>query len=427
MNVFNVSSAAQLQVALDKAGGGDRIILAGGSYGTVNISNRYYRSAVTIESASSTNPAHFDGLHIRKSANLTLSGLDLGRGLKPGEKDWTVLNAVASSKNISMVGVKIHGSLDGNPANDGVGLIVRDSVSFSIKDSSFTELQRGTVVQGGWIIDVNNNQFSKIRSDGINVESTRNIRISGNTFKNFAPIEGDHADAIQFWNRKDSHGSSGITIRDNVMMQSTKGTVQGIFMSDANGHRYSNVGIINNLFYSNDAYHGIHVTEADKISVIGNTVVSQKGDAEKLWIYLTKNTGLLVKDNIADHVRVENNVKPIVGNNASILSNPALANLFGDLNTPDGIAALIAKGFGYSRPGTSRPLASAGIKAVALGLDYSNSAHADIIPVPVQPAPAPAPVSPLPLLFPDLEPTISTPAFAAAMHRAVGQEWFALP
>jgi hypothetical protein len=42
MSIYNVTNATQLQSALSKAVGGDRIVLAAGNYGNVNINNRNY-------------------------------------------------------------------------------------------------------------------------------------------------------------------------------------------------------------------------------------------------------------------------------------------------------------------------------------------------------------------------------------------------
>ncbi len=51
MTIWNVSNASQLQAALTSASGGDEIVLAGGSYGDVNMSGRTYTSELTIKSA----------------------------------------------------------------------------------------------------------------------------------------------------------------------------------------------------------------------------------------------------------------------------------------------------------------------------------------------------------------------------------------
>src|SRR3546814_13913770 len=52
---------------------------------------------------------------------------------------------VWGSKNISFSGVKMHGSLDGNPANDGYGLYARHRSGISVTNEEFTQIGRGAV------------------------------------------------------------------------------------------------------------------------------------------------------------------------------------------------------------------------------------------------------------------------------------------
>ncbi|MBA2918557.1 hypothetical protein GON01_06160, partial [Sphingomonas sp. MAH-20] len=79
MTIFNVASSAELSAALASAAGGDRIVVADGSYGRVSIANRSFDSTVTITAANPGAGAHFDGLTITGSKNVSLVGLDLGR------------------------------------------------------------------------------------------------------------------------------------------------------------------------------------------------------------------------------------------------------------------------------------------------------------------------------------------------------------
>ncbi|MBA2921092.1 lyase, partial [Sphingomonas sp. MAH-20] len=79
MTIFNVATAAELSSAIAGAAGGDRIVVADGNYGKLSIFNRSFDSTVTIVAANPGAGAHFDGLTITGSKNVSLVGLDLGR------------------------------------------------------------------------------------------------------------------------------------------------------------------------------------------------------------------------------------------------------------------------------------------------------------------------------------------------------------
>ncbi|MBA2920985.1 hypothetical protein GON01_15475, partial [Sphingomonas sp. MAH-20] len=208
--------------------------------------------------------AHFDGLTITGSKNVSLVGLDLGRALNAGEAYYTQLNAISGSTNISLDRVTIHGSQDGDPTNDGMGLMLRNNAGFSITNSTFTDLHRGIVAQSSTNTTIQDNSITRIQSDGIISIANDGLSIQGNHLGDFRPVLGDHADAIQFWNTGQTKGQSNITIKDNVIFQTyfsgVEGTgIQGIFISDPLSYGYQNVLIQNNAIYANDAYHGIFV------------------------------------------------------------------------------------------------------------------------------------------------------------------------
>jgi hypothetical protein len=56
MATFNVANSTQLAAALTSAQGGDRIVLAAGSYGDLRLTNRTYTGNVEIVSADPTQP-----------------------------------------------------------------------------------------------------------------------------------------------------------------------------------------------------------------------------------------------------------------------------------------------------------------------------------------------------------------------------------
>ena len=355
MAIFNVANAAGLQAALSRAVGGDRIVLAPGDYGTVRINNARFASPVTIVSAGNPGDASFDGLHVRHSSNLTFQALDLGRELEPGEGIYTLLNSVRNSSNIRMLGVKLHGSEDGNPANDGQGLIVSDTTNFRFDHSEVTSLTRGVYVERSTNVTFANNELHNVRMDGLAIASTNTLFALNNVFRNFRPQPGDHADAIQLWNTNQTRGSANILIRDNVVWmpeEQSEGTagVQGIWIADPGAHGYQNVWIRNNLVYSNDIWNGISVFGGRSVEVSNNSLLSRSDDGERLWLRLEGGWGHRVFNNVTEDV-ILNGVTPSLSNNLNLRQTPDMRRLFADLNSPDALQDLVVPGRGFQLGG----------------------------------------------------------------------------
>jgi nitrous oxidase accessory protein NosD len=366
MAVYNVTNAAGLQSALSLAIGGDRIVLAPGNYGSVSIQGRHYATPVTLQTSTLADRAHLDGISISNSSNLTISGLDLGRALNEGEvAKSTHLNSVRHSTNIRFTGVQIHGSRDGDPSNDGSGLLVSDTSGFRIDGSKLSDLFRGINVQRSSNTMVLSNAFDTIRSDGMTVASANSILIDRNSFTNFKPIAGDHSDAIQFWNTGQTVGSSNVTIRSNVIAPGSDDYVtQGIWISDPGTLGYKNVKILNNLVYSHGAYHGISVYGAAGLQVANNTVLSQSNDSKKLWIQLNNSSSVSLTGNVSDLITLNNVSNLTQSNNKNLQAEPGFRTILSDVNTPDTLMDLIVPGVGFQAP-----TASAALKTLTVSAD----------------------------------------------------------
>jgi hypothetical protein len=386
MAIFNVSDATQLQSALASATGGDKIIVAPGDYGSVSINGRNYASNVTVQVQSFQNRAHFDGLFIQNSKNLTFTGFDIGRALTADEPTFTQLNWIRNSSNIKFSAVHIHGSLDGDPSNDGNGLVLSDVTGFNINNSKFTELFRGMHSQRSASVTIQSNEFTNLRSDGITVASTDGIVIDKNNFSDFRPVLPDHADFIQFWNTGQTKGSSNITIKNNVMMQHyfsgvPETGVQGIFIADPLEFGYKNILIQNNLLWSNDAHNGITVGGATGVQILGNTVLSKSNDAKQFWIRLATVDKIRLEDNLTDNIVLVKEVTNLVqANNINFAVTPTLRSLVPNLNAPVNAADLFVAEAGYEVRGALplSPVSSAA--ASSLGGLLSGASGAGFAP-----------------------------------------------
>lgn len=371
MAIYNVANAAELQAALGRAVGGDRVLLAPGNYGQVRLANYNFASTVTVQSQKNGDWAHFDGINIVGSKNLQFNWLDVGRGLNAGEVGTTQLNSIRSSTNIRFDASRFHGSRDGNFTNDGVGLAIYDSTGVRVTGSEFTDLDRGIYVLRSNGTHIYSNDIHDIREDGINAAATSGIYISNNLIRDFHPSAGGHGDAIQFWNTGQTMGSSNIAIKNNVIwlpqehVDPTAG-VQGIFITAPGVYGYRNVTIENNLVYANERWNGLAVDGATNLYMVNNTLLSASNDTEKLWVRIDNSSLVNMRNNVAEEFLVNRTSFYGQGNNLNLTRTPALRSLFGDLIEPDDVGDLTTTGVGFQMPaGTIGSLLTGGLAALA--------------------------------------------------------------
>ena len=347
VSVINVANAAELSAALTRAVGGDVIRLAAGDYGAVRLSALKPQGLVTITSADTAAPAHLNSLVVTGSENFAFRNLDIGRALNTGEGDYTRMAEVRSSTRIIFDHVNIHSSVDGDYNNDGYGIFASKVNGLVITGSKFTDLTKGLVLEQMENLQIDNNSFVDMRSDGINVAASKNVLIDANTFQGFHPTSYDHGDAIQFYNLGQPYGSSDIVIRNNVLLPGGTGP-QGIWLANPDPGGYTNVTIENNLLWGDGLYNGIGVSGAKGLKVIGNTVVSPTNDSKSFWIRLMNSSDVVMTGNLTDDVIPPVNVTNLKESNNTILSKDSAARaLLPNLNAPTGPADLITPGKGY--------------------------------------------------------------------------------
>ena len=294
-----ISDRAGLLAALEKAKGGETITLEPGAYGELSINNRQFTRPVVIQSRDPARPAQFISAWISHANNVTLRGLDIGRGLKPGEPEFTQINSVGDSQAIRFENVAFHGSRDKDASNDGWGLYVIRVRGLTVTGGSFEEFHRAYIIENSQDIEISHNAFERIRSDGGDFTAVQNVVIRGNRYTNFTPKKGDHADAIQFWTNGQTIASSNILIEDNVVTQGEGVGPQGIFIADEVGTLpYRNLVIRNNLIYTDDEWEAILVAGAADVEISNNTVLSTPGSGKGAWIRVEKNGQVVARNNV---------------------------------------------------------------------------------------------------------------------------------
>jgi Right handed beta helix region len=350
---YNVSTRAGLVDAIARASGGDRIILASGNYGNIDIRNKTWSTDMMLASASPANPARIEILTVNAVSHLSIKSLHIGRPLNPGEANYAIFGNFRNVSAVTLDDVFVRGSMDSNPVNDGNGLNFVDSRSVTVKASRFEELGRGIQMSGSTDLTLTGNVFRHMRTDGMNFANVQRVLIDANMFSDFFVGEGDHPDAIQFWTLGTKQASTNIIIRNNQIFQGRGAGTQGIFLTDQVGTLpYQNVRIENNLLYVYDGYNGIMVGHGRQIEIIGNSVLSESRDNQKYWIRLDRVEGVTLRNNVADSFVNQNNKSITMDNNIFLDTRTSIAARIRDLQALAGATAagLVIPGVGYQIP-----------------------------------------------------------------------------
>lgn len=293
MAEVSVASVEALSAALKSAQSGDTILLQSGVYSGLVIRN-VWADGVTVKSADPFARATLTDLSISSGGGFTFKDLNFQTSAQDGFV--VLLNA---AKNVAFSGVSMYGSLNGDPQDDASGISILKSSNIVIENSEFQQLRRGVGVGSSDDIVISGNSFHDLQTDGVMAADITNIRISGNSFSNFFPAEGDHPDGIQFLTKGTVDSSVNVVISDNVMTRGDGAGFQGIFMRDEVGTlAYKNVTISNNLLIGT-GYHGIMVGHGENLQIVGNELVSYAGKTNLNWIMIKNSVGVTATDNSA--------------------------------------------------------------------------------------------------------------------------------
>jgi parallel beta-helix repeat protein len=293
MATINVNSTAGLLAALKSARDGDIILLETGTYSAVTLRGFNFAD-VTIQSKSPLQPAVLTDLLVKDSSGINFRNLEFA--VDPAKP----LNSfqIMSSKDIHVDKVNVHGTLNGNPADDKSGLMIRSSSDVSVTNSEFHQLWHGISLLDNDKIVLTGNNFHDIRTDGIRGGGTSNLMISNNSFTDFYPAAGDHPDAIQLWTTNTTETARNIVISDNIVTRGNGAMIQGIFLRDTFDQLpFHDVTITNNLVVGG-MYNGISVSGSVNLKLSNNTVVALPD--QKSWIRVQNSDLVLSEGNAAE-------------------------------------------------------------------------------------------------------------------------------
>ena len=242
MTTITVSNASQLQAAFASAKDGDRIELAAGNYGSVQLAGRSFAAGLTIASASSSKPAVLEDLKIRKVSGLTLADIDVD-GTKLGPNGGRVVRVeVSDSQDLILTGLKIEGHIP--TAAEGVdpkakstdrldaitgygydgGLRFTDCKNVTVSQLEFSDLKGAIGIGRSTGMTFTGLDIHDVR-EGFNMYDVRDVTIEQSHFHAFKYWRsvvkgiGDHPDMIQYWGDNSTFGVHDVTIQNNLFQQ----------------------------------------------------------------------------------------------------------------------------------------------------------------------------------------------------------------
>jgi len=300
--VFEVSSAAGLQELLSQDISGSTIKLLAGDYVGVNFDGFNPAANVRIVSADVENPTRMAKINITGSSNISFESIEF-RADSNSEAYWNqYVVRVSGSDNVQFSGSEFSGG-EGMQNSGLIGLYVDSSENVSVKDSEFTNTARGAIFSNTNGIKVEGNNVHNLQTDGFNFVGVTDVLIDKNTFGDFYPQEGDHADYIQFWLVGAKQDTENVTIRNNFMAQSGGDRVQGIFITGTDEFTNKNFVIENNSVFQS-GYHGISISSVEDLMIQNNTVISSD-DGRDTWIKVGNATNAQILNNITNLVLLD--------------------------------------------------------------------------------------------------------------------------
>ena len=323
----SVSTEQQLLTALEKAGGGDTILLAPGNYGTLDLQAAQkpfvkFSGEVTLRSANANALAALSSFKLHGVENLSFDQVKFDYEAAVGAHDW--LWPFRIDKGCS--NIKITNSVfDGDLARGvstvmdgygtGTGIYVVNAKNITISGNEFYNWRLGGVFASITGLVVSGNDVHSVRSDGFDFIAVSKVLIEKNHMHDFAaaPDSGDHRDMIQFWTTGQTVPTTDVIIRENFLNSGAGRWTQSIFMRNEMVDQgkageemfYRNILIENNVIHNSHA-HGITVGETDGLVIRNNTLLRNHGDGDSRLLW---TPGINIKEK-SRNVSITNNILP---------------------------------------------------------------------------------------------------------------------
>ncbi len=297
---ITVSNATELRRTVYSMASGGTILLNPGDYGEFRISGWRPTGTITIKSANPDNDAVFRSITISNASNITVADIDISRPLR-GESGSSPAVALYGDSNISLVGIDLAGSLDGNSWNDGRGITVVGGDHISILDSTFRQFGVATIFSRVDNIIFAGNRITEV-NEGVQFGQVNHGLVERNYTTNMTPnyAAGEHPDAYQIYSSRVG-ASSDIAFRNNVIIEGTSGPVGGFFIRSeraGEGILHSNLSFDNN-YYQGTYRHAISVNDTNGVVIDNNTVLNSAKPGLDAAITISNVNNARITDNIA--------------------------------------------------------------------------------------------------------------------------------
>lgn len=273
---FTVANTSQLNTAIAAANGGDKIKLAAGDYGAIDIKNKRLSRFLTIVSANKNKPAKLGNIEVANSSFIRLDSIEVeGNGSQ-------VIYIRLGSSDIEVINSDIHGQLlnrQQNSADDftasfGVR-VLDDAARVRLENNTIHDVKNATAVFSGNDITLRGNRCDWVQSDCYKFAGVDTLLFENNFgARNVIRKAPSHPDFMQ----AQGFVRNGI-FRGNVAMMGNE-SFQGLFFggNDASDAHVNNL-IENNIIYIQHG-NGITFNEySSRNAVRFNTVLHSTKDS----------------------------------------------------------------------------------------------------------------------------------------------------
>jgi parallel beta-helix repeat protein len=299
MSTTTVDSAAALTAALKAAHGGDTILLAPGAYSALTLTNLTFAQDVTISSADPNHQAVINNFTMNHVTGLSFNNVEM---LSTGASSSSFGFNIYNSNDVHFDHVHVHGSLDGNSANDSSGINFINASNISVTNSTLEQLHQGVGISNGSNVTITGDTVHNVSATGLVFAQVDHVTVTGNAISSIEPTPGVHPDAIQFFTTGTTAASHDIVVSNNVIELGSGSATQGIFFRDVGGTLpYQNVHIDDNLVVGT-GYGGVYIEGADGIELSGNELISNPGKTNNTFFLVQNSSNVAATNNQAELV-----------------------------------------------------------------------------------------------------------------------------
>jgi hypothetical protein len=325
-----VSGSAELHAAIASVSPGDRLLLAPGAYGMLDLGHVAYAPAISIEPLDQAAPPVFSSINLSEVNGLAVEGIVVAYGPTQSPLTSYAVNILGGG-DISLTAMEIYSAADGVAGNDAFGVNIRNSAQVSVDGNSIHDVYRGVAVLDSDNVAVRRNVIRTVGSDGVIARGAVGLSILDNYFADFAivDLELQHPDAIQLWSRYALRANQDIVIRGNLIRRGVGDRSQGVFVNTPE-FATTNLVIEHNVIEQSMA-QGIAVVNGDGVIIRNNTVIPDDYQVDKPGIEIrAPAANSLVADNIAMAYRLADGALTS-GNVTADYFNPWISSFIGRL------------------------------------------------------------------------------------------------